>query len=240
MARSSSFRIVAALLMLCATAARPPHSYVGVQALGIVGVHRDIAGSQYGIGAGPLIQGQIGWDRVNFNFEGIPVVSIPDTRPSVTYGQATPKLGIINYQAQYALDRDATLWLGVGQTVYNQRTPLPAESQSVSSRLSGVRYTMRWIHPTRGAHFVEANFGTAPTLSGSDVYAYLNGNPPTVKPERASEVDASFSLGYRKGSSVWLFGLRTLNFAARFVDTGAAADRNVGIGPLIEWRHLIP
>lgn len=240
MAPKTSLRVLAALLMFCATAERPSHSYIGIQGLVIVGVHRDIAGSQYGIGAGPLIQGQVGGARLNFNFEGIPVVSIPNTRPSVTYGQATPKLGIINYQAQYALDKDASLWIGLGQTVYNQRTPLPAESQSVSSRLSGARYTLRWIHPTRNAHFVEAFFGTAPSLTGSDVYVYLNGAPPTVKPERASEIDASLSLGYRRGNSVWLFGLRTLNFAARFVNTGEAADRNVGIGPIIEWRHLLP
>jgi hypothetical protein len=239
MARKTNLRILAALLALGATAETPPHSYVGVQLLTIVGVHRDIAGSQYGTGAGPLIQAQVGGARLNFNIEGIPVVSIPGTRPSVAYGQATPALGVINDQLQYAIDRDAHVWIGVGQTIYNQRTPLPAQSQEVSSRLAGARYAVRVFHPTRGTHFLEALVGAAPYLSGADVYAYLNGAPPTIKPERASEIDASLALGYRQGSSEWLFGLRDVNFAAKFIETGEAADRNVGIGPIIEWRHVL-
>jgi hypothetical protein len=95
------------------------------------------------------------------------------------------------------------------------------------------------IRPTRNAHFIEAFIASAPSLTGSDVYAFLGGSPPTIKPERASEIDASLSLGYRKGESEWLIGLRTVNFAAKFINTGEAADRNVGLGPLIEWRHVL-
>ncbi|HVA28569.1 MAG TPA: hypothetical protein VNF68_10335 [Candidatus Baltobacteraceae bacterium] len=232
-------RALVAILALCATAETPSYNYVGVQGLGIVGAHRDIAGSQYGVGAGPLLQAQVGGKRFNVNVEGIPVVSIPGTRPSVAYGQATPKLGIFNGQAQYALDRKASLWIGLGATIYNQRTPLPAQAQSVSSRLSGVRYTVRYIHPARNGRGIEAFVGVTPTLTGSDVYAFLDGSPPTIRPERASEIDAQVALTWRHGTSEWLFGIRTLNFAARFLDTGEAADRNVGIGPMIEWRHLL-
>jgi hypothetical protein len=239
MEAKTSLRCLIAILTLCATAETPSYSYVGVQGLVIVGQHSDIAGTQHGIGAGPLLQGQVGGARFNFNFEGIPVVSIPDTKPSIAYGQATPKLGIINAQFQYALDRNATWWAGVGETVYNQRTPLPAISQSVSSRLSGVRYALRYIHQTSNDHGIEAFVGVTPTLTGSDVYQFLSGAPNDVRPERASEVDAQASLTYRKGASEWLFGARTLNFAARFLDNGEAADRNVGLGPIIEWRHYI-
>jgi len=239
MARNSNLRYLALALVLCATAETPPHSYVGLQGLVIIGAHRDAAGSQYGVGAGPLLQGQVGGSRFNVNLEGIPVVSIPGTRPSVAYGQATPKLGIFNAQAQYALDAAGSLWVGLGETVYNQRTPLPAIGQSVSSRLAGVRYALRYFHPTRNDHAIEAFIGVTPTLSGSDVYEFLDGSPPAIKPERASEVDAQLALSYRHRSTEWLFGIRDLNFAAKFVNTGEAADRNVGIGPFIEFRHLI-
>lgn len=239
MARRINPRAFVALLALVATAETPSYSYVGVQGLAIVGAHRDIAGSQYGVGAGPLLQGQVGGARVNLNFEGIPVVSIPGTRPSVAYGQATPKLGIFNAQLQYALDSKRSFWIGLGETIYNQRTPLPAQAQSVSSRLAGVRYALRYIRATRNEHGIEGFVGVTPTLTGSDVYAYLSGAPPTIRPERASEIDAQLATTWRHGSSEWLFGLRTLNFAARFLDTGEAADRNVGIGPFVEWRHLV-
>lgn len=203
----------------------------------MTGVHRDAAGSQYGIGGGPLVQARIVSRRFALSLEGIPVVSIPDTRPSVAYGQATPKLGIFNGQFEYALNAQRTLWFGLGETIYNQRTPLPAKAQSVSSRLAGVRYTARYLHAFNASHWLEAFVGTAPMLTGSDVYVYLDGSPNTVKPERASEIDASLAFGYRRRRTEWLIGLRTLNFAAKFINTGEGADRNVGIGPMVEWRH---
>lgn len=235
----SRLRILAALAVLTATAETPDKSYVGVQGLAIVGVHTDVAGSQHGIGAGPLLQLHVERSRLAVHLEGIPVVSIPGTRPSVTYGQATPKLGILNGDAEYAIDRGRQAWLGLGETIYNQRTPLPAQAQSVSSRLAGARYTLRLRHSFSPSHFFEGFVGTAPYLSGSDVYVYLSGAPNTIKPERASEVDASLALGYTHNRTQWLFGVRSLNFSAMYPLTGAAADRNVGIGPYIEWRTLL-
>ncbi len=235
-----SKRLVATLLALFTTAGTPAKTYVGIQGLFIVGAHRDVAGSQYGVGGGPLLQVHASARRLALTVEGIPVVSIPNIRPSAAYGQATPALGILNWQVEAAADRSARLWLGLGETVYNQRTPLPAIDQVASSRLAGVRYTARYTHDTRNNHFVEALFATAPKLSGSDHFAYSDGNPPVDKPERASEIDASLALGYHAHDTVWLFGLRTLNFSAQFTATGEAADRNVGIGPMIEWRRLLP
>jgi hypothetical protein len=235
MASKSKRRALTALLALFTVAATPDPSYIGIQGLALVGVHRDVAVNQHGIGAGPLLQLHLGFKRFALNLEGLPVLSIPGVRPSVAYGQATPKLGIFNGQAEFAVDRDASLWLGLGETVYNQRTPLPAQAQSVSSRLAGVRYVVRFRHDLRRNRFVEALVGGAPYLSGSDVYVYLSGAPNLIKPERASEVDASLEYGIRRPHSEWLFGVRTLNFSAQYL-TGAPADRNVGAGPMIEWR----
>lgn len=242
MARNISIRAAAAALTLLATAQTPPpqKTYVGIQGLFVAGVHRDIAGSQYGLGAGPLVQVHVVRGRFAAHVEGIPVVSIPDTRPSAAYGQATPALGIFNAQLEYAATRDRTLWIGLGETAYNQRTPLPNINQVVASRLGGVRYTLRYERAMRNARFIEALLGAAPSLYGSDHFTYSDGTPPVDKPERASEVDASLALGYRRKSSEWLIGLRTVNFTAKFLNTGAAADRNVGLGPMIEWRHLLP
>ena len=232
-------RILAALALLLTTAETPDRSYVGIQGLVIVGAHSDVAGTQHGIGAGPLLQVHAEFSRFAVHLEGIPVVSIPGTRPSVTYGQATPKLGIFNGDAEYAIDRGRNAWFGLGETIYNQRTPLPAQAQSVSSRLAGVRYTLRIRHPLGASHFFEGFVGTAPYLSGSDVYAYTSGAPSTIKPERASEVDASLAFGFARNRTQWLLGIRSLNFSAMYPLTGAAADRNVGIGPYIEWRTLV-
>jgi len=235
----SGRRVLAALLVLLAMGATPDYSYVGIQGLALVGVHRDVSGSQYGVGVGPLLQVHVGGARFAVHLEGIPVVSIPGTRPSVAYGQATPAIGIFNGDAEYAIDPRGQIWVGFGETIYNQRTPLPAQAQTVSSRLAGARYTLRFRRPFGASHFVEAFVGSAPYLSGSDVYVYLNGAPNTIKPERASEVDASLEFGYTRNRSQWLVGVRTLNFTAMYPLTGQAADRNVGIGPIVEWRTKI-
>lgn len=209
--------------------------YAGLQFLTIVGQHKDVAGTQNGVGAGPLLEVHASSKRLALHIEGIPVVGIPNVKPSVAYGQATPALGIFNGQVEYAFSK---AWsFGVGETIYNQRTPLPAIQQVVSSRLAGLRLTSRYQHENKGGHFVEGLLAVVPTLRGADRYVYSNNTPTYEKPERASEVDASLAFGIHRGTNAWLFGIRTINFAAQFVNTGEGADRNVGVGPLIEWRH---
>ena len=226
---------------LADTPASPiPQSYFGVQGLMIVGQHRDVAGTQHGIGGAPLLEIRAGTKRFALHLEGIPVVSAPQ-RASAFYGQATPALGIFNGDVQAALDARRDVWLGIGTTIINQRTPLPNLQQVVSSRLAGVRYTFVVRRPTRSpGHFLEAYLGVAPSLAGVDRFLYSDGvTAPVNKDERASELDASLAFGWHHRRTEWLFGLRTLNFTARFIATGEAADRNVGIGPMIEWRHLL-
>ena len=236
MARSSKVLALAAALVALSLAPARADVYGGVQGLMIVGFHRDAAGQQNGVGGGPLLELHAGGRHFAFHIEGIPVVGIPDVKPSVAYGQATPSVGVFQVEGEFAVSRE--LWLGVGETIYNQRTPLPAIAQVVSSRLAGMRFSARYDHPTSNHHFVEFAGSATPTLRGADRYVYSDGVTPTSeKPERASSIDLSLALGYRKNSTTWLFGLRHLNFAAQFVNTGEGADRNVGIGPMIEWRH---
>jgi hypothetical protein len=236
----SKRRIFAALFLLLATAETPSYSYVGIQGLALVGQHVDTSLDEHGVGAGALLEVHVGGPRFAVHLEDIPVVGIPGVRPSVTYGQATPSLGIFNGDAEYAIDRAGTTWFGFGQTVYNQRTPLPAIGQVVSSRLSGARYTLRYRRPLQNGRFIEAFVGNAPYLGGADVYVLTNHAVAQLKPERASEVDSSLSYGFNTGHHTqWLIGLRSLDFSARFPVTGLPADRNVGIGPIIEWRDLL-
>src|SRR5271170_8408992 len=48
-------RVLAACAVVLTTAATP-YSYVGIAVLALAGVHRDVAGSQYGLGGGPLLE----------------------------------------------------------------------------------------------------------------------------------------------------------------------------------------
>ncbi len=94
--------------------------------------------------------------------------------------------------------------------------------------------------PLRRRRFFEGFAGAAPALSGSDYFKHSDGvTAPVTKDERGSEVDASLSIGWDRYDSEWLLGMRALNFSAKFIRVGDAADRNVGIGVMLEWRHLI-
>lgn len=210
----------------------------GVQGLAFTGVHRDIAGSQYGAGAGALLVVQGSDHRFGFRIEGIVPVSLPQ-RASAAYGQATPQLSLLNGAVRCTLGRASRLWVGVGATVVNQRTPLPNIDQVVSSRLSGVRYELGYRVPLAHRRFVELTAGAAPALRGADHFAYSDGSPPVDRPESAQESDATLAWGVDRAGSQWLFGLRTIGFSAAFSATGAAADRNNGVGIMVEWRRVI-
>ncbi len=140
---------------------------------------------------------------------------------------------------RYAVDPNAHWWFGVGETVINQRTPLPNLSQVVESRLAGMRYALtyqRYLSPTR---FVEIDLGVAPHLTGDDHFTYSVPSPEIDKPEIAAEEDALIGYGLTRGSTQWIVGLRSIGFSARYALTGAAADRNNGGGPLLELRQFV-
>ncbi len=212
--------------------------YVGVQGLFLTGVHTDVGGSQHGIAPGALLQIGAREHRFGFRIEGIPPVSLPQ-KPSAFYGAATPQLSLMNGAARYAVDPGSHLWLGIGGTVINQRTPLPNVYQVVASRLAGLRYELMYRRPVAGSHFWEFVAGGAPHLTGADHYTYSIHHPGVDKPEIASELDAQIAWGITMPSSEILVGARTINFSARFALTGLAADRNNGGGFMAEWRRFV-
>ncbi|MHB8305921.1 MAG: hypothetical protein ACYDEU_07935, partial [Vulcanimicrobiaceae bacterium] len=52
------------------------HAYAGLQVLFVTGVHRVVAGSQYGVGGAALLEFGARMGRVGIVLEGIPPVSI--------------------------------------------------------------------------------------------------------------------------------------------------------------------
>ncbi|MGZ3499251.1 MAG: hypothetical protein ACXVAK_17100 [Vulcanimicrobiaceae bacterium] len=215
-----------------------PPFYVGLQALLVTGVHSDVAGSQRGFAPAGLLELGANIRRFGIRIEGIPPISLPQ-KPSAYYGQATPQLSLINGAVRFAVDPASRLRIGIGSTIINQQTPLPNINQIAQSRLAGVRYEAVYRTPMRGRHFFEAVVGGAPQLFGADHYIYSDGQPAIDKDERASEVDASISVGVRRAQSEVLFGVRTINFAAQFTKTGESADRNNGAGVMVELRRVI-
>ncbi|HZZ65673.1 MAG TPA: hypothetical protein VFE17_09265 [Candidatus Baltobacteraceae bacterium] len=213
--------------------------YAGIQGLLAAGAHTDVAGRQSGIAAGAILQAGAWTKRLGIRIEGVPPVSLPQ-KPSAFYGAATPQLSLLSGAVRFAVDPAAQVWVGIGETIINQRTPLPNLSQVVASRLAGVRYETQYRHAYSPTHFIEVQFGTAPHLTGVDRYTYSIPNTPEVdKAEVASEEDATVAIGYTHGETELLFGLRTIDFSARYIATGEAGDRNNGAGLIVEWRRFI-
>lgn len=210
----------------------------GIQGLALSGVHTDIAGSQRGAALGALLEASAAAGRWRLHLEGIPPVSLPQ-KPSITYGQATPQFSLFDGALGYALDRNGFASFGIGMTVINQKTPLPAQHDTVSSRLAGARFDLRLRRPIGAGRFVELELAGSPRLYGADVYRYDIPDPTQVRQELAAEEDAIAAYGIDRGPNEWLFGFRTINFAAKFLDTGLEADRNNGAGFLVEWRRVL-
>ncbi len=211
--------------------------WIGAQALLLAGVHKDVAGTQYGAGGGAFVEVTARAKRLQVHFEGFPVVSIPQ-RASAYYGQATPAIGILDYSVGYAVT--PRIRVGLGQTVINQRTPLPNLSQVVTSRLAGARYELGYSQPLHRNRFIEALFAGSTNLTGADVYVYSDGVTPTVvKQERASAIDGTIELGFVHPKSEFLIGVRVINFSAKYTATNEAGDRNAGVGLVLEWRRRV-
>lgn len=211
--------------------------YIGAQGLLLAGAHTDIAGTQHGTALGAILQAGVEGKRVSARIEGIPPVSLPQ-KPSAYYGQATPQLSLIDGAVRFAVDPGAHLWAGGGETVINQRTPLPNLNQVVTSRLAGIRYEMMYRMPLGGARFFEAVFGAAPHLTGSDRYTYSVRHASVDKPEVAAEEDLMLAYGLNLTDAQLLFGVRSIGFSARYAATGAAGDRNNGGGIVVEYRRF--
>lgn len=212
--------------------------YLGAQGLLAGGTHSDIAGKQNGLVAGAILEFGAFEKRFGVHIEGIPPVSLPQ-KPSAYYGAATPQLSLINGSVRVAVDPAARLWAGIGPTIVNQRTPLPNLSQVVTSRLAGVRFELTYRRDVTPTRFIEAQVGAAPHLTGTDRYTYSIEHPEVDKPEVAAEEDLMVAYGVLHENSELLFGLRSINFSARYVLTGEAGDRNNGVGIIVEWRRLI-
>jgi hypothetical protein len=179
------------------------------------------------------------WPAVAIHLEGIPSVATASVNTAV--GPVTASIGLFEGTARVRLDRTGRYWAGIGTEILAQRTPITGLSRIDSSRLSGTRYELATTIPISDSRFFELDLGAVPHMNGT-VYestTFFDGFIATQSgQETASMVDLGASFGVRHGGTEFLYGLRSINFAAKFSD-GHEADRNVGIGLTAEVRFTI-
>jgi hypothetical protein len=211
----------------------------GIQAVVISGTHYQPKGNVSGTGLGGFITLDERWPAVQVHLEGFP--SVATATVQTTTGPVHAALGLFAATARFRMDRLGRFWFGAGTEVLAQQTPQAGLSKIDTSRLAGSRFEFVGSFPAGTNRFVETQIAVMPHISG---VVYETRTAPislaySVKaPETASMIDLSAAYGIRRGGVDYLFGVRAINFAAKFSD-GREADRNVGAGLSAEIRFRI-
>ena len=211
----------------------------GVEGLVLSGTHTQPFGSVQGTGAGLFLQLDQAWPAVQLHVEGIPSVAI--ARINTTLGPVTASVGMFSATARLRLDRAGRWWVGAGSEVLSQVTPIAGLSKVDASRLAGTRLEIVGHFPTAPNRFIEAQVGATPDLNGLlvETRSLPNGAQSAASgAEVASLMDVSAAYGITRGNAEYRFGVRAINFAARFWD-GREADRNVGGGVTAQIRFKL-
>lgn len=228
------------LAIACPLAARADGTTVGIAITGTHGTHQEAA-SRIEAPFIPAPVFSISHRRRLFEFvaEGLP--------PMGPFRVDNGGLGIKDIKLGYG-DVSVRLWdptghvaVGVGESLYVQRTRYARSAtldQYDASRVTGGRYeivgqqhlgqTMRFVtslavNPRMHA-MLTSTFGGAGSVG---VYS-------RPLPETGAQVDAGARIERTNGNGTIAFGVRYINYSARF-DDGSLADRNVFTMPFVAF-----
>lgn len=245
--------MTASIFACCAAAAHaePLEASLSLTVNALVGTHEESAGQRDPLPFAPLPLGELTLRHAaeSIRVEGMPPVTFA-WRSSLS-GAITTRLSLVNATYRHAF---AGGWFaGAGQTVYNQWTsfdqPLP---QMQSSRVTGFRLEAgRFV--TLGRERAEYDVAVNPRMHGVQyttfdrslaVCRFVNGNAvcvsasrPFVDPESAAQVDVLARFAHPLSAhGALLYGVRYLNYTARYDLSSALADRNVGFAPVLGYR----
>jgi ribosomal protein L28 len=252
--------IAASLTLACCVSAHADtiQTSVGVTINALSGKHEVAGGNVDNVNFVPIpiFEIESRYRRTRLRLENIP--SVP-----FSYGDnnaQSTRLGMLNVSLRQAL---GSIVIGVGETIYNQHTYYPREfnidgSTQQYSRVVGLSYEIGQTIVLPHRQTLELRLGGDPVMHGVQYSAASNTLCPLsrkkLKPncdtvsyvsgvsERAAQLDIGARLTRRVGRGDAIFGLRYLNYTARYVTgtyfygDGGLADRNVGILPLIGYR----
>jgi hypothetical protein len=242
------YRVWAAIWLTSVVAIVPCAAYAdqttaGISIIVVHGQHVE----QNGIANAPLVPAPVlelsrRSRSLEVSAEGIP--------PLRSYAVGSNALGIRSIGLSYFQssirywNKAGTFAAGVGETLYNQRTDyvIYSSSQLVTgqydaSRVVGARYEIVGRKPLGTQSGVELSLSVNPSLHGRmgwTDYQTFAGRLATLQLppewERGSQVQLVAQVDRRAGAFGLRYGIRYLNYIARF-DDGTLADRNTFIMP---------
>jgi hypothetical protein len=194
----------------------------------------------------PLASLDARWRAVSVHLEALPAVTF-GYGPNGENAQST-RLSILNPAVRYALT--AHTFVGVGQTIYNQATyydgldPLVAGiTREQYSRVTGIRYEAGQTFDLGSRTNVVVTAALNPAMQGLEysVVSFGAGPQTLADPESATQIDASATIVHHLAHGDFFFGVRYLNYSARYRAAGTPfdgklSDRNVGLLPLAGYR----
>lgn len=244
-------RVWALLFLVCCPAvpaaarAADDGTSAGISVVVVHGQHAE----QGGTASAPLIPAPLlniahRFRNVEIDAEGIP--------PLRSFPVGNNGLGMQNIALSYLSgsvrywNRRGTFALGIGETLYNQRTdylgfssPNFTEWQYDKSRVAGALYEAVNRLPLHGGSVLETWIAYNPVLHGRmswTNYETFNGGTRTqdLLPdwERGSQIQAEVRLERPAGPYTISYGMRYLNYQAYF-DGGFFADRNTFLMPFV-------
>lgn len=239
--------VLVLLVVFAPTWALADTTSVGVQLGATDGTHREPGGTA----TAPLVPTPIlSISHESGCFEG----SAEGLPPIGPISISTNGLGMKDITLTYAdavlryWNPSHTLAIGVGDTLYNQRTDFLAFVSSAGqrtivdrSRVTGTRYELTARKPLAKNNFAQVRIAVNPAMHGrftqTDVMSAQLGPTYTTQPiwERASQIDADARVTHEFGEYAVSYGVRYLNYNAGFEGWSAPvfADANSLVMPYV-------
>jgi hypothetical protein len=265
MIRAMRFLVVlgiCALLMQLPVLADPVTANAGITLDFLDGNHESGAGiARITFIPLPLVDADARYRHTALHVEGLPSVTFSYGSKSLEGASAT-RLSILNTSIRQYLG--GSFFIGVGQTVYNQRTSYDVASQTTrlrtvgqESRVTGLRFEAGLNEAISSSTHLRATLAVNPVMHGVQysTVATVRRNCTVINdpafaacptseltdPERSSQFDISISLAKQLRRGELIYGVRYLDYVAHYSEIGQPgdgllADRNVGIMPLIGYR----
>jgi hypothetical protein len=229
--------------LACIVPARPSlaETTIGLQALYFNGTHFEIDGSQHFAVPAALLQVRQRWKAIDLYVEGIPSTGGHSYLAAPTgFAQPVTSLSVFDAVSHVRLDRPGRLWAGAGLAIVNQITSIGSPPTSAASRVVGGRYELEADLPLGPRGTVEMRAAFMPAMHGT-VYA----QSPFIYPfrisasEKAESTDLTGEYVLRSHRMRYGLGVRAINYVAHFVTPDELADRNSGLGIILEARYAL-
>jgi len=221
---------------------------IGLTLNASIGTHEEKSGRQrVPLLPIPLLDLRVPFKRFEIEVEGVPVFGPVGYDSGITSATRSTKVGYAFGTLRYYIPNSR--WsVGAGAILYNQETvtkqtftgtcgpppcipPSSTITESDRSRVGGLRYEIGYAVSLPDRRSLSLQIGVTPVMHATIHEALSSVQQTFDEPERASQVDGQLRYAVQTPGVTWAYGIRYINYVARFESNGALSDRNTLIMP---------